>query len=51
MALALLDAALMAGIHQAQITEFVAAQAELQQQADEALLLQVQATRIEMETF
>jgi alpha-D-ribose 1-methylphosphonate 5-triphosphate synthase subunit PhnG len=51
MAIALLDAALTAGIREAQITGFVAAQAALQQQADEILLRQVQATRVEMETF
>jgi alpha-D-ribose 1-methylphosphonate 5-triphosphate synthase subunit PhnG len=51
MALALLDAALTAGIRAAQIMGFVAAQDELQRQTDETLLRQVQATRVEMETF
>ena len=51
MAIALLDAAMTSGIHDAQITGFVAAQADSQAQADQMLLRQVQATRIEMETF
>ena len=51
MAIALLDAALTAGIAATEINRFVAEQAALQRQADDELLRQVQATRIEMETF
>ncbi|MBI1259097.1 MAG: phosphonate C-P lyase system protein PhnG [Chloroflexi bacterium] len=51
MAIALLDAALTDGIGVAEIHPFIAEQAEIQRQADEHLLRQVQATRIEMETF
>jgi len=51
MAIALLDAALVARIDVEEISQFLAEQAALQQQADEMLLRQVQATRIEMETF
>lgn len=51
MALAVLDAALTARVQWGEITAFVAAQAEAQRQADETLLRQVQATRVEMETF
>jgi alpha-D-ribose 1-methylphosphonate 5-triphosphate synthase subunit PhnG len=51
MAIALLDAALTARISVAEIEHFIAEQAELQRQTDETLLRQVQATRIEMETF
>jgi alpha-D-ribose 1-methylphosphonate 5-triphosphate synthase subunit PhnG len=51
MAIALLDAALSSEIMREEILSFVADQSELQRQADELLLRQVQATRIEMETF
>ena len=51
MAIALLDAALTARIGLAEINRFLAEQAEIQRQTDETLLRQVQATRIEMETF
>ena len=51
MAIALLDAALTARIGVIEINPFIAEQAEIQRQADEHLLRQVQATRIEMETF
>jgi alpha-D-ribose 1-methylphosphonate 5-triphosphate synthase subunit PhnG len=51
MAIALLDAAVTARIGLADIHPFLIEQADLQQQADETLLRQVQATRIEMETF
>ena len=51
MAIALLDAALSSQIMTQKILGVVSEQAELQHQADERLLRQVQATRIEMETF
>ncbi|HVU13238.1 MAG TPA: phosphonate C-P lyase system protein PhnG [Phototrophicaceae bacterium] len=51
MAMALLDAALTARIEADPIEAFLRAQSEAQQQADETLLRQVQATRVEMETF
>ena len=51
MAIALLDAALTARISLAEINQFLTEQAALQRQADQTLLRQVQATRIEMETF
>ncbi len=51
LAVALLDAALRAGIQTEAIQAFVAKQAEVQRQADEQLLRQVEATRVEMETF
>lgn len=51
LALALIDAANAAGIAQAEIAEFFAAQSAQLQQADDELLRQVEATRVEMETF
>jgi len=51
LAIALLDAALRANIHADAINAFVSAQAALLQQADDALLHKVEATRVEMETF
>jgi alpha-D-ribose 1-methylphosphonate 5-triphosphate synthase subunit PhnG len=51
MAIALIDAAVTARIDLTEIEPFLAQQAELQRQADETLLRQVQATRVEMETF
>ena len=51
MAIALIDAAITARIDLAEIVPFLTQQADLQHQADETLLRQVQATRIEMETF
>jgi alpha-D-ribose 1-methylphosphonate 5-triphosphate synthase subunit PhnG len=51
LAVALIDAAASAGISTARIGEFVAAQAARQEQSDDTLLRQVQATRVEMETF
>lgn len=51
MAIALLDAALSSQIMTQEILGVVNDQAQLQQQADDLLLRQVQATRIEMETF
>ena len=51
MAIALIDAALTARILVDEIGHFIAGQAEIQRQADETLLRQVQATRVEMETF
>lgn len=51
LAVALLDAAIQAGIQQDAINAFIRAQQAVQQQADDELLRQVEATRIEMETF
>lgn len=51
MAIALLDAALISNIMSEEILSFVAGQSEIQRFADDTLLRQVQATRIEMETF
>ncbi len=51
MAIALLDAALQAGIHTAHIETFLAEQEANQHAADDLLLRQVEATRVEMETF
>jgi alpha-D-ribose 1-methylphosphonate 5-triphosphate synthase subunit PhnG len=51
LAIAILDAALTADVQTAVITDFVAQQQALQQQADDTLLRQVEATRVEMETF
>lgn len=51
MAIALLDAALQAGIHTAPIETFLAEQEANQHAADDLLLRQVEATRVEMETF
>ncbi len=51
LAIAILDAALVADVQTAAITAFVAQQQALQQQADDVLLRQVEATRVEMETF
>jgi len=51
MAVALLDAALTSDIMSEEILGFVADQSEIQRLADDTLLRQVQATRIEMETF
>jgi alpha-D-ribose 1-methylphosphonate 5-triphosphate synthase subunit PhnG len=51
LAIALLDAALTAGIESAQIAAFLDAQAHAQAAADDALLRQVEATRVEMQTF
>jgi alpha-D-ribose 1-methylphosphonate 5-triphosphate synthase subunit PhnG len=51
MGVAVLDAALQSGIAADTIEPFLAAQQEAQQAADEKLLRQVEATRVEMETF
>lgn len=51
MAVAVLDAALAAGIMTAPICDFIAQQAAAQRQADDDLLRLVEATRVEMETF
>lgn len=51
LAAAILDAAHAAGLAQARISAFVAAQAQAQAQADADLQRQVDATRVEMETF
>ena len=49
--IAVLDAALTAGIMTAEITAFVAEQAQAQAAADEQLLKMVESTRVEMSTF
>jgi alpha-D-ribose 1-methylphosphonate 5-triphosphate synthase subunit PhnG len=51
LAIAILDAALAAGVHRDRITTFVEALAADLAAADEHLLRQVEATRVEMETF
>ncbi|PMB48407.1 phosphonate C-P lyase system protein PhnG [Fischerella thermalis CCMEE 5330] len=51
LAAAVIDAAYASGLHTAAITAFLSDQAALQQAADERLLRQVEATRVEMETF
>lgn len=51
LAVALLDAALTAGIQSARIHAFLDTQAREQAQADDLLLRKVEATRVEMETF
>lgn len=51
LAVALLDAALVAGIARERILAFLVEQAAAQAAADELLLRQVEATRVEMETF
>ncbi|MFQ3648516.1 MAG: phosphonate C-P lyase system protein PhnG [Anaerolineae bacterium] len=51
LAAAVIDAAYASGLHTVTITEFLSAQAASQQAADERLLRQVEATRVEMETF
>ncbi|MBN1312777.1 MAG: phosphonate C-P lyase system protein PhnG [Anaerolineae bacterium] len=51
LALALIDAANLAGLAQDQIAAFVKLQAAASHQADDDLLRQVEATRVEMETF
>ena len=51
LAVALLDAALQADVQREAISAFITEQRDVQQQADDELLRQVEATRIEMETF
>jgi alpha-D-ribose 1-methylphosphonate 5-triphosphate synthase subunit PhnG len=51
LAVALLDAALAAGIQREAIEAFLDEQYRLQREADDQLLRQVEATRVEMETF
>lgn len=51
MAMALIDAALAAGIAREAITAFVAAEARATAEADIARMRAVEATRVEMETF
>ncbi len=51
LAIALLDAALAAGIETARIQAFLHEQAAAQAADDETLLRKVEATRVEMETF
>jgi alpha-D-ribose 1-methylphosphonate 5-triphosphate synthase subunit PhnG len=51
LAVALIDAANVAGLAQEMIADFVAGQAARLEAADRHLLRQVEATRVEMETF
>jgi alpha-D-ribose 1-methylphosphonate 5-triphosphate synthase subunit PhnG len=51
LAIALIDAAVVAGIAQEQIAAFVQAQAAALDGADRQLVQQVETTRVEMETF
>lgn len=51
MAVAVLDAALTAGVMTEAINTFLHVQQQAQAAADDALLRQVEATRVEMETF
>lgn len=51
MALAVLDACVATNMMSDEITEFVTLQARLQADADAEMLKQVEATRVEMETF
>ncbi len=51
LAAAVIDAAYTSGLHTATIIEFLSAQAASQRAVDERLLRQVEATRVEMETF
>lgn len=51
LAVAILDAALQSNIQEDVIAAFITKQQESQRQTDEQLLRQVEATRVEMETF
>ncbi len=51
LAISLCDAALTAGVQTDAIYTFIAAQATLQEEADDALLKAIESTRAEMETF
>ena len=51
LAIAILDAALQADIMTEPIQQFIQAETRIQAAAEETLLRQVEATRIEMETF
>lgn len=51
MAMALIDAALAAGIETARLTAFIARAAERLAAADADLLRRIEATRVDMETF
>lgn len=51
MAVALLDAAAAAGVRDGEVSAFAAAEAARQAAEDDATLLRVEATRVEMETF
>jgi alpha-D-ribose 1-methylphosphonate 5-triphosphate synthase subunit PhnG len=51
LAIALIDAAIAAGIEIARIDSFLDEQERAQTAADDALLRQVEATRVEMQTF
>lgn len=51
LAVAILDAALRAGQHPARIEQFVQAQRAVLAQTEAALMAQVDATRVQMETF
>jgi alpha-D-ribose 1-methylphosphonate 5-triphosphate synthase subunit PhnG len=51
MAIALIDAAVQAGIALERLTVFLTEHQRLQQAADETLLAEVEKTRVELETF
>jgi alpha-D-ribose 1-methylphosphonate 5-triphosphate synthase subunit PhnG len=51
LAIALIDAALQAGIATESLTAFITTEAAAQRAADEALLREVEKTRVELETF
>lgn len=51
LAIALIDAACTAGLAQLEISAFIAAQADALAEADARLMREVDATRVEMETF
>lgn len=51
LAIAVIDAAYRAGVETGRIEAFVREQAEAQAAADRDLLMQVEATRVELETF
>ncbi len=48
---AVLDAAMQGGVLKEEILEFVSHQAALQKSQEETLMMQVESTRVEMETF
>jgi alpha-D-ribose 1-methylphosphonate 5-triphosphate synthase subunit PhnG len=51
LAVAILDAALQAGLEQTRVESFILEQHQHQQMSDEVLLKQVESTRVVMETF
>lgn len=51
MAMALIDAALAAGVDSARLSDVLHAAAEDQRAEDEAVLRRIEATRVDMETF